>query len=121
MGKNTKQLLRARRKKRVRKKIFGTPERPRLSVFKSLKHIYVQAIDDVNQKTIVSASTLEKEVKTQIKYGGNIAAARIVGNRIAEKLLKLGIKKAVFDRAGYKYHGRVKALAEGAREKGLQF
>ena len=107
---------REKRHKRVRRKISGTPERPRLCVFRSLKHIYAQIIDD----TIVAASTLEIP-KEQLAGKTKVEQAYMVGKLIAEKALKKGITKVVFDRGGYKYHGRVKALAEGAREGGLLF
>ena len=103
---------------RVRKKINGTTERPRLSVYRSLKGIYVQIIDDTKGNTLVSASTLDKEVKTK---SSNIEAAKEVGTLIANRAIKAGIKTVVFDRGGYIYHGKVKALAEAAREAGLEF
>lgn len=116
-----KNEIRQRKHERVRKKIFGTPERPRLNVFRSLKHIYAQIIDDTTGTTLVAASTVEKEIKDKMPYGGNKQAAREVGRLIAQKALEKGIKKVVFDRGGYLYHGRVKELAEGAREGGLEF
>lgn len=103
---------------RVRTKISGTAERPRLDVFRSSKHIYAQIIDDASGKTLVSASTVEKDFDG---YGGNKEAARKVGKLVAEKALAAGITEVVFDRGGYIYHGRVKELAEGAREGGLKF
>ncbi len=106
---------------RVRMKVEGTPERPRLCVYRSLGHIYVQVIDDRSGKTLVSASSLDKETKKALKGGGNIASAKVVGKAIAERSKAAGIAKVVFDRGGYKYHGRVKALADAAREAGLQF
>ena len=114
---------RARRiiKFRIHKKVRGAPERPRLVVFKSLKHIYVQVVDDQSGKTIASASTLDKECKSRIKSGGNIEAAKIVGETIAQKLTERGTVSIVFDRGGYLYHGRIKALAEAARGSGLKF
>ena len=112
---------RARRHKRVRKKVMGTAQRPRLSVFRSLKHIYIQLIDDVNSKTILSASTRSKDCKEEIKYGGNILAAKAVGKMLGEKALNNKITDVVFDRGGYLYHGRIKALADAAREAGLKF
>lgn len=102
-------------------KVEGTPERPRLCVYRSLGHIYAQVIDDRSGKTLVSASSLDKETKKSIKGGGNIASAKVVGKAIAERSKAAGIAKVVFDRGGYKYHGRVKALADAAREAGLQF
>ncbi|AZR74733.1 50S ribosomal protein L18 [Anoxybacter fermentans] len=116
-----KRAARKRRHLRVRKKISGTPERPRLSVYRSLKHMYAQVIDDVNGVTLVAASTLDPQLRNQLKYGGNKEAARAVGELIAERCLEKGIEKVVFDRGGNLYHGRVKALAEGARSKGLKF
>jgi large subunit ribosomal protein L18 len=113
---------RDKRKKRVRKKIMGTSESPRLSVFRSSKNIYAQIIDDTNSKTLVNASSLTKGVSEDVKKkGGNKEGAALVGKLIAERALKSGIKKVVFDRNGFLYHGRVKALAEAAREGGLKF
>lgn len=107
--------------RRVRRSVSGTPERPRLSVYRSLDNIYVQIIDDLNQKTLVSANSLDKESRQQTKGGGNIAAAKQVGKAIAERARAAGIEKVVFDRGGYRYHGRVQALAAAAREAGLNF
>ena len=109
---------RLKRHARVRSKISGTPECPRLDVFRSAKHIYVQVIDDVNGVTLASASTVEKDFGA---YGGNKEAAKKVGEMIAKRALEKGIENVVFDRGGYIYHGRVKELAEGAREGGLKF
>ncbi len=109
---------RIKRHKRVRAKISGTPEMPRLNVFRSEANIYAQIIDDVSGVTLVSASSLDKAVEG---YGGNVAAATAVGKLVAERAKAKGIETVVFDRGGYLYHGRVKALAEGAREGGLQF
>ena len=109
---------RLKRHKRVRAKISGTPEMPRLNVFRSEANIYAQVIDDVNGVTLVSASSLDKAIEG---YGGNIAAATAVGKLVAERAKAKGIETVVFDRGGYLYHGRVKALAEGAREGGLKF
>ena len=109
---------RIKRHKRVRAKISGTPERPRLNVFRSATNIYAQIIDDVNGVTLASASSLDKAIEG---YGGNVAAATAVGKLLAERAKAKGIETVVFDRGGYLYHGRVKALAEGAREGGLQF
>ncbi len=111
---------RGRRKQRIRKKIYGTPECPRLSVFRSLKNIYAQLIDDVAGATLVEASSRNKEVRESLKYGGNRGAAAAVGKLLGEKAVAKGIKRAAFDRNGYKFHGRVKALAEAAREAGLK-
>ncbi|MEK7288918.1 MAG: 50S ribosomal protein L18 [Planctomycetota bacterium] len=112
---------RKRRHQRVRRKVIGSGERPRLSVFRSMKHIYCQIINDIDGTTLVSASTMSPEIRTQVKDGGNVMAAEIVGKKIAEEALKKGISKVVFDKGGYKYHGRVKALAESARKSNLSF
>ena len=114
---NTK-AQRVRRHQRVRGKISGTAERPRLSVFRSENNIYAQIIDDVNGVTLASASSLDKAIEG---YGGNVTAASAVGKLIAERALAKGIENVVFDRGGYVFHGRVKELADGAREGGLQF
>jgi large subunit ribosomal protein L18 len=106
---------------RVRQRVEGTTERPRLCVYRSLGHIYAQVIDDRAGKTLVSASSVDKETKKSLKGGGNIAAAKVIGKAIAERAKAAGVVKVVFDRGGYKYHGRVKALADAAREAGLQF
>lgn len=113
--------IRLRKHVRVRKKVKGTPERPRLNVFRSLTNIYAQIIDDTTGNTLVAASTLDKTVKGKMEYGGNIEAAKEVGRLIAEKAIEKGVKQVVFDRGGYLYQGRVKALAEAAREGGLEF
>jgi large subunit ribosomal protein L18 len=112
---------RVRRQKRVRKKIAGTSERPRLAVFRSSKHIYAQVIDDVAGKTLAAASSLDADIKGQGTSGGNKAAASLVGKAVAERAKGAGIDKVCFDRRSYKYHGRVQALAEAAREAGLLF
>jgi len=113
---------REKRKRRVRKKVRGTSECPRLSVFRSTKNIYAQIIDDTGSKTLVDASSLSKGVAEDIKKkGGNKEGAVLMGKLIAERALKSGIKKVVFDRNGFLYHGRIKALAEAAREGGLEF
>ena len=109
---------RMKRHQRVRKNISGTAERPRLSVYRSLNHIYAQIIDDTKGTTLVSASSLDKDFSG---YGGNIEGAKLVGNLVAKKALEKGVKAVVFDRGGYIYHGRVAALADGAREGGLEF
>ena len=109
---------RLKRHMRVRAKVSGTPERPRLNVFRSEKNIYAQVIDDVNRVTLVSASSLDKEIEGN---GGNKVAARAVGKLVAERAKAKGIDTVVFDRGGYLYHGRVQELAEGAREGGLKF
>jgi large subunit ribosomal protein L18 len=108
-----------RRKVRVRKKVFGTAERPRLNVFRSARHIYVQVIDDDSGKTLASASTIAKDVRDGIS-GKKIDRAGVIGEAIANRCKELGIGAVVFDRNGYKYHGRIKAVAEGARKAGLQ-
>ena len=118
---NKKVSARLRRKKRVRSRIQGTPERPRLNVFRSLKHIYVQAVVDTTGQTLASASTMSPELRGTLKYAGNVEAAKKVGELIAKKCLEKGIPKVVFDRNGYLYHGRIKALAEAARASGLIF
>jgi large subunit ribosomal protein L18 len=117
----SKDAHRRRVHQRVRQTLTGTPERPRLCVYRSLEHIYTQIIDDRSGRTIVSASSVDKETKKNLKGGGNIASAKAVGKTIAERAKAKGVGKVVFDRGGYKYHGRVKALADAAREAGLQF
>ncbi|MBN1877322.1 MAG: 50S ribosomal protein L18 [Anaerolineae bacterium] len=112
---------RNRRHAYVRKHVSGTSERPRLNVFRSLTHIYAQVIDDSLGVTLVSASTIDKEVRAQIDGVAKTEQARVVGKVLAERALAKGVTKVVFDRGGYKYHGRVKALADGAREAGLEF
>ena len=116
---DTKNLRRRRRKRHVRKMVSGTPRRPRLTVTRSHKNIYAQIIDDTVGSTLVSASTVEKAVRQ--KPGGNVEAARRVGEALAAKAVQAGIKKVVFDRNGYAYHGRVKELADAARASGLEF
>jgi large subunit ribosomal protein L18 len=110
-----------KRKMRVRRSLARRDGRPRLSVFRSSKHIYAQVIDDVRDSTLAAASSLEKQLKTSLKTGADKAAASAVGKLLAERAVKAGIKVVVFDRGGYKYHGRVKALADGARDGGLSF
>ncbi|MGH9795410.1 MAG: 50S ribosomal protein L18 [Candidatus Acidiferrales bacterium] len=107
--------------RRVRQRVQGTPQRPRLSVFRSIAQIYAQVIDDATGRTLVAASSLDKDTRQQTKRGANIAAAKVVGKAIAERAQAAGIQHVVFDRGGYKYHGRVKALADAAREAGLKF
>ncbi len=107
--------------RRVRQRVEGTERRPRLMVFRSLKHIYTQIIDDAQGRTLVSASSLDKEVRQQLSYGGNVAASKVVGKVLGERARRAGIARVVFDRGGFKYHGRIKALAEAAREAGLDF
>ena len=110
---------RLKRHERVRKNVYGTPERPRLCVYRSSKNIYAQVIDDVNGKTLASASSLDKDLA--LEYGGNKAAAREVGKKVGEAAKAAGITTVIFDRGGYLYHGRVQELADGAREAGLEF
>ncbi|MCK5595750.1 50S ribosomal protein L18 [bacterium] len=112
---------RARRHRRVRRKVIGTAQRPRLSVFRSLKHIYVQLVDDESGKTILSVSTRSTDAAGKIKYGGNVAAAKVVGKMLGETALSNKITNVVFDKGGYLYHGRIKVLADAAREAGLKF
>jgi large subunit ribosomal protein L18 len=106
---------------RIRERVRGTQQRPRLAVFRSTGHIYAQAIDDETGKTLAAFSSNSTEARTEIKGGGNIAAAKAIGHKLAEKLKEKGITRIVFDRGGFKYHGRVKALAEALREKGIEF
>ncbi len=113
----SKNDVRQRVHKRIRVKLSGTAERPRLNVYRSLNHIYAQLVDDMEGKTLVSASTREAKIKT----GGNVAAAKEIGKKLAEKAKAKGVSKVVFDRGGYLYHGRIKALADAAREAGLKF
>ena len=116
-----KHLKRIRRHRRIRKKLSGTPERPRLAVYRSLRHTYAQLIDDGAARTLVAASTLNADVRDSLAGTGGCAAAKTVGKRLAEKALAHGIRYVVLDRGGFKYHGRVKALADAARESGLVF
>lgn len=110
-----------RRRKHVRRKVRGTPERPRLTVFRSSKHILAQIVDDLQGVTLAAASSQMKDLKASLKYGGNVAAAQVVGKKIAEVAKEKGITQVCFDRGHYRYHGRIKALADAAREGGLQF
>jgi len=112
---------RERRHTRIRKKIYGTMVKPRLNIFRSLNHVYAQIIDDSSGKVLAVASTLDKELKGRLNTGGNINAAKEVGHLVAKRAIEKGIKKVMFDRGGYLYHGRVKALADAARETGLEF
>ncbi len=116
-----KQKRLERRKFGIRKSLFGTPERPRLSVYRSDKHIYAQLIDDHAGKTLAAAATTTADVRGDLRNGGNIEAAKRVGRAIAERAKAAGVTKVAFDRAGFRYHGRVKALADAARESGLEF
>ncbi len=117
--------LRYKRKKRIRKKLFGTPDKPRVCIYKSLRYLYVQAIDDINGRTVASASTSAEEIKKKIGKKSynikNIEAGKLLGNLIGERLKEKKIEKIVFDRSGYPFHGRVKAIVEGIREKGIIF
>jgi large subunit ribosomal protein L18 len=113
--------VRLRIHERIRKHLTGSPARPRLAVFRSNKHIYAQIIDDSKGTTVTAASTLDVDAKQNVKHGGNIAAAKAVGKLVAERAKAKGIETVLFDRGGYLYHGRVKALAEAAREAGLKF
>jgi len=119
INRKEKNEIRVRIHTRIRRKVKGTPERPRLAVYRSLTHIYAQVIDDRQGRTLASASTAEKS--SPCKVGGNVAAAQAVGKLVAERALAQGVQAVVFDRGGYLYHGRVKALAEAAREAGLKF
>ncbi len=121
MAKASRNDRRLKRHARVRKDVFGTPNKPRLCVFRSNSNISAQIIDDVNANTLVAASSIDKELKAEIKNGGNKEAARAVGKAIGERAIAKGIKEVAFDRGGYLYHGRVKELADGAREAGLKF
>ena len=121
MAKESRNDKRVARHQRIRKNLSGTPERPRLCVFRSNKNISVQIIDDVNGVTLASASTIDKELKSEIAYGGNKEAAKAVGEAIAKRALAKGIEEVTFDRGGFLYHGRVSALADAAREAGLNF
>lgn len=112
---------RVKRHKRIRRKVAGTSNRPRLCVYRSLKHIYAQLIDDEKGHTLIGVSSLSPELHDVLKYGGNIAAAKEVGKLIAKKALEQNVTQVVFDRGGYKYHGRVAALAQQVRENGVQF
>ncbi len=116
-----KNLARRRVHLRIRSRLRGRPQTPRLNVFRSLKHIYAQIIDDTRGHTLISASSLDKEIRKTLKMGANTAAAKVVGKVLAERARAAGMTRVVFDRGGYAYHGRVKALADAAREGGLQF
>ena len=118
---NKKEELRQRRHFRVRKRVSGTEERPRLCVFRSINNIHAQVIDDVKGITLAAASSTDRELKGKIKSGGNKESAKAVGELVAKRALDKGIKKVVFDRGGFKYHGRVQSLADAAREAGLEF
>ena len=121
LKKADKNAKRLQRHKRVRRKVFGTPQRPRLCVFRSSNNIYAQIIDDTNRVTLVAASSLDEAVKGAVNHTGNKEAAKMVGEMIAKRAIEKGITEVVFDRGGYLYHGRVQVLAEAAREAGLKF
>ena len=121
LKKADKNAKRLQRHKRVRRKVFGTPQRPRLCVFRSSNNIYAQIIDDTNRVTLVAASSLDEAVKGAVNHTGNKEAAKMIGEAVAKRALDKGITEVVFDRGGYVYHGRVQALAEAAREAGLKF
>jgi large subunit ribosomal protein L18 len=121
MSKQSRNDMRLKRHERVRKNLSGTSAKPRLCVYRSLKNISVQIIDDDEGKTLAAASSLDKDIKAKAANGGNKAAAKLVGGKIAEAAMGLGIEEVAFDRGGFLYHGRVKELADGAREAGLKF
>lgn len=121
MAKKTRSVARVRRHIRVRKKVLGTPERPRLNIYRSLSGIYAQVIDDQSGRTLISASTVDRDLRERIKGLKKSEQAKLVGQAVAERAREKGIQAVVFDRGGYRYIGRVKALADGAREAGLQF
>ena len=118
---NIRYQARLKRKKRIRKKIYGTPQRPRLSVFRSAKHIYAQVVDDTAGRTLAAASTMDKSALSGSKFEDKVEAAKFVGKLVGERAVEKGIKEVVFDRNGFLYHGRIKSLSEGAREAGLVF
>ena len=121
VSKESRQEIRAKKHMKIRNRFSGTAERPRLAVFRSNNHVYAQVIDDVAGKTIVPASTLEKDIKAELKNTDDIEAATKIGDVVAKRALEKGIKAVVFDRGGYIYHGKVEALAEAARKAGLEF
>ena len=116
-----KRAMHIKRKKRIRRKVQGTPQRPRLTVFRSARHIYAQIIDDNSGKTLAAASTMEKDIRDQSKFDNKVAAAGEIGKLIAQRAAGKGITTVVFDRNGYMYHGRVRAVSDGARKNGLDF
>ena len=118
---NPSKLSRLKRKKRIRKQLSGTDQMPRMSVFRSSKHIYAQLIDDVSGRTLAAASSMEKVVRDQPKFESKVAAAEHIGKILGERAIEKGVKKVVFDRNGFQYHGRVKAVSKGARDAGLVF
>lgn len=121
MAEKIRHVARERRHQRIRLRLSGTPERPRLAVFRSLRHIYAQVIDDTQGRTLAQASTLDPELRGLLSSTKNVEAARRVGELVAERAKAVGVQRVVFDRGGNKYHGRVAALAEGARSRGLDF
>ena len=121
VGKESRQEIRAKKHLKIRNRFNGTAERPRLAVFRSNNHVYAQVIDDEAGKTLVSASTLEKDIKAELKNTDNVEAAAYIGDVVAKRAIEKGIKTVVFDRAGYIYHGKVAAVAEAARKAGLEF
>jgi large subunit ribosomal protein L18 len=118
---NPSKVSRLKRKKRIRKQLSGTDQMPRMSVFRSSKHIYAQLIDDVSGRTLAAASSMEKVVRDQPKFESKVAAAEHIGKILGERAIEKGVKKVVFDRNGFQYHGRVKAVSKGARDAGLVF
>jgi len=118
---NIRQQARLKRKKRIRKKIYGTAQRPRLSVFRSARHIYAQVVDDTAGHTLAAASTMDKDALSGSKFENKVEAAKFVGKMVGERAIGKGIKEVIFDRNGFLYHGRIKSLSEGAREAGLVF
>ena len=121
VGKESRQEIRAKKHLKIRNRFNGTAERPRLAVFRSNNHVYAQVIDDEAGKTLVSASTLEKDIKAELKNTDNVDAAAYIGDVVAKRAIEKGIKTVVFDRAGYIYHGKVAAVADAARKAGLEF
>ena len=121
MSVKTKEAIRSRIHDRIRKRLAGVPERPRLAVFRSQAHIYAQLIDDSAGRTLCAAASVEKDIRAEHKRGANVPAAKAVGTLVAKRALEQGISAVVFDRGGFRYHGRVKALADAAREAGLKF
>jgi len=119
--KNIKKLKRTKRHKRIRKKVIGTSEKPRLSIYRSLKGLHVQFVDDISHKTIVGMSTCRKDIKKLLKNSANVEAAKKFAELVAVEISKKGIERIVFDRGGYCYHGRIKAFADSLREKGIKF
>ena len=118
---NIRQQARLKRKKRIRKKLYGTPQRPRLSVFRSARHIYAQVVDDTAGHTLAAASTMDKSALSGSKFENKVEAAKFIGKLVGERAIEKGIKEVVFDRNGFLYHGRIRSLSEGAREAGLVF